>query len=191
MASIRLRSTSSSPCSIHAQHLSASCATARVMRPCARTSREIARAAQQAIGDARRPAAAARDFYRAIVVHRNVQNLRGAIHNLDQIFRLVKIQPVHDAEARAQRRGNQAGARGRSDQREVVQLKRMDARARPLPDDQIDAVILHRGIEDFFDRGLQAMNLVEKKNFLRFERSQNRGQIAFAFEQRARTGLDR
>ena len=108
-----------------------------------------------------------------------------------QIVRLVKIEPMHDAEARAQRRRNQARAGRRADQREMAQRKRMNARARSLADDQVDAKIFHRRIEHFFDRGLQAMNFVQKENFLGFERSEDRGQIAFALEQRTRAGLDR
>ena len=82
------------------------------------------------------------------------------------------------------------GARGGADQREAIQLKRMNARARPLPDHQIDAIILHRGIENLLDGGHQAMNFVEKENFARFERSEDGGQVALALEQRAGTGLD-
>ena len=105
---------------------------------------------------------------------------------ISKIFGLVKIQPVHDAETRAQRRGDEAGASGGADQREMAQLKRMNARARALADDQVDSKIFHGGIENFFDGGLQAVNFVEKENFFGFERSENRGQIAFAFEQTGR-----
>ena len=38
--------------------------------------------------------------------------------------------------------------------------------------------------------GNQAMNFVEKKYFALFERSEDRGQVALAFEQRAGTGFD-
>src|SRR6266513_2099413 len=39
----------------------------------------------------------------------------------------------------------------------------MNARARPLADDQVYAKIFHCRIEDFLDRGLQTVNLVEKE----------------------------
>src|SRR5580704_8648946 len=66
----------------------------------------------------------------------------------------------------------------------------MDAGAGTLANDEIDAEIFHGGIEDFFDGGLQAMNFVEKENFLFFERGENGGEIAFAFEERASAGFD-
>src|SRR5882762_196968 len=107
-----------------------------------------------------------------------------------QILRLIKIEAVDDAETRAERCGDQTGAGGGADQREMVQMKRMNARARSLSDDEIDAKILHRRIEHFFDCGLQAVNFVEEKYFAGFQRGENRGQIAFAIEQRAGAGLD-
>src|SRR5437762_3719848 len=66
----------------------------------------------------------------------------------------------------------------------------MNARAGALADDQIDAEILHRRIEYFLDRGLQAMNFVEEENFFTLKRSKDRGEISFAFEQGAGAGFD-
>src|SRR6266702_3677898 len=153
--------------------------------------RKIARAAQQAIGDARRAAAAARDFFSATFVHLDVQNFRRAVNDDQQIRRLVKIQPVHDAEPRAQRRGNQSRAGRRADQREMPQRKGMNSRAWALADDQVHAEIFHRGIEHFFDGGLQAVNFVEKENLFLFERGQDRCQVTFALQQRPGAGFDR
>ena len=45
----------------------------------------------------------------------------------------------------------------------------MDARAGPLADDEIDAKIFHRRIQNFLDGGLKAVNFVEKENFAQFE----------------------
>src|SRR5712664_2257430 len=108
-----------------------------------------------------------------------------------QILRLIKIETMDDAETRTERRGDQSGAGGGADQREMVQMKWVNARARSLSDDQVHAKILHRRIEHFFDGGLQAVNFVEEKYFAGFQRGENRGQIAFAIEQRARAGFYR
>src|SRR6266567_1191457 len=176
---------------VHTQHLQ--CFLRHRARDTARRAhfRKIARAPQQAVGDARRSAAAARDFFGAAFVHLDIQNFRRAVNDDQQIRRLVKIQPVHDAEPRAQRRGNQPRAGRRADQREVPQRKGMNPRARPLSDNQVDAEIFHRGIKHFFDGGLQAVNFVEKENLFLFERSQDRRQVALALQQRPRAGLDR
>jgi len=66
----------------------------------------------------------------------------------------------------------------------------MDARARPLADDQVHPKIFHCRIEDFFDRGLQTVNLVEKENLLFFQCGKDGRQVAFALEQRTRACLD-
>src|SRR5216683_7433621 len=72
----------------------------------------------------------------------------------------------------------------------MAEGKGMDAGSRALADDEVDAKIFHGGIEDFFDGGLQAMDFVEKENFLGFEGSEDGGKVAFALEQRAGAGLD-
>src|SRR6266851_409623 len=53
---------------------------------------KIAGAAQQAIGDARRSAAAASDFFGAAFVHFDGKNSGGAMQDDQQIFRLVKSE---------------------------------------------------------------------------------------------------
>ena len=63
----------------------------------------------------------------------------------------------------------------------------MHARARALPDDQVDAKVLHRRIENFLERGLQAVNFIEEEEIARIERREYRGEVAFFLEQRARS----
>jgi hypothetical protein len=98
---------------------------------------------------------------------------------------------VNDAEAGAQGSGDEAGARGGANQREMAEGKWMNAGTGTLSNDEVDTKIFHGGIEDFFDSGLQAVNLVEKENLFGFEGSENRGEVAFAFEKRAGAGLNR
>ncbi len=66
----------------------------------------------------------------------------------------------------------------------------MDAGAGALADDQVDAKVFHRGVEDFLDGRLQAVNLVEEEDFFGFERSEDCCQVAFAFEQGAGASFD-
>src|SRR5467141_804275 len=66
----------------------------------------------------------------------------------------------------------------------------MDPRPGALSDHQINPVILHRRVQNFLDRGNQAVNFIEEENFTLLERSEDRGQVALAFQQRAGTGLD-
>ncbi len=107
---------------------------------------EIAGTAQQTVGNARRAAAAAGNFLGAGFVHLDVKDFCRAAQNDQQIFRLVKIETMHDAETRSQRRCDQPGARGGADKRELAQMKWVNARAGALADHQVHAKILHRGI---------------------------------------------
>ncbi len=66
----------------------------------------------------------------------------------------VEIQPHRNAEAVAQRIGEQARARGCADQCEFRQFDLHRARCRPLADNQIELEILHRRIEHLLPCGL-------------------------------------
>ena len=70
------------------------------------------------------------------------------------------------------------------------QVQTMRARARSLADDDVELVILHRRIEDFFDVGLKPVNLVDEQHVAKFEIRQNGGEIAFELDQRAGGGAE-
>ncbi len=67
----------------------------------------------------------------------------------------------------------------------------MNPRTRSLANNQVHAKIFHRGIQYFLDGGLQAVDFIQKENFLFFERREDRCQITFALQQRSGAGLDR
>src|SRR2546426_4173375 len=52
-----------------------------------------------------------------------------------------------------------------------------------LADDDVEFEILHCGIKDLFDVGLQAMNLVDKQNVAEFEIRQYRREVTFQLDQ--------
>jgi hypothetical protein len=150
---------------------------------------EITRASKKAIGDARRSTAASGDFFSTSIVHLNVQNFGGAVEDDEQIFRFVKIEAMHNAEARTKRRGDESGTGGGADEREMIQVEGMNARARPLSDDEIDAKVFHGRVKNFLDGGLQAMNFVEKENLLGLKRGEYGREVSFAFEKRTSAGF--
>ena len=152
---------------------------------------EVAHAAQQAIGDARSAAAAARHLFGAA--------------RLQEGWR--EFAPSGAKSRRDPRAGNtpaDARCRSASAAGAVIRPARVVAPTSvkrfklngwmrapgTLTDDEIDPVILHGGIENLFDCGKQAMNLVEEKHLADFERGENRGEIALALEQRTGTGFD-
>ena len=90
----------------------------------------IAHTPQQAVGHARSAAAAPRDFGAPSRSMAMLKNFRRPLDDAQQILRRVELQPVHDAESRAQRRHDQPGARGGADQGEAFNLIGMHARTR-------------------------------------------------------------
>ena len=102
---------------------------------------------------------------RGLAVDRHAENPRRPPHDLPHVGLGVEVQPLHDAEAAAQRRGEQAGARRGADQREPLQRHLDRPRARPLPDHDVELVVLHRRIEDLLDRRRHAVDLVDEQDF--------------------------
>ncbi len=70
--------------------------------------REVAHAAQQPPGDARRAARAARDLVGAVGGHADAEHARAAVDDLLELRLGIEIEPHRDAEAVAQRIGEQA-----------------------------------------------------------------------------------
>src|SRR2546423_13748834 len=77
-----------------------------------------------------------------------------------QFLHGIEIKPVNDTESGSQWSGDESCARRRADEREAPQVQTMRACARTLADDDIEFVILHRGIEDLFDGRLQTMDFI-------------------------------
>ena len=69
---------------------------------------EVAHPAEQAAGDARGAARAAGDFVGAVLGDRGVEQAGGAAHDLLELGDGVEIEADRDAEAVAQRGGEQA-----------------------------------------------------------------------------------
>ncbi len=106
---------------------------------------EVAHAAQQAVGDARRAARTGGELGRRLVVDRDPEDACRAPHDRGELVLGVVLESLPDAEAVAQRRGEQSGARGRADQREGRHREADAARRRPLADHDVDLEILHGG----------------------------------------------
>ena len=103
-----------------------------------------------------------------------------------QLRMIVELQPLHDAEAVAQRRGQQPGARGRADQRERRQVELDRARAGTLADHDVELKVLHRRIQDLLDDRAQPMDLVDEQHVVRLQVRQQRREIAGALDHRPR-----
>ena len=123
---------------------------------------------------------------RAGVVDLEPEDARGAQDDLAQLVAPVEVEPLHDPEAVAKRRSQEAGARRRADQRERRQVELDRAGGRPLPDHDVELEVLERGIEDLLDHRAQAMDLVHEEDVARLEIGQDRGEVARPLEHGSR-----
>ena len=185
------RSVRSRPSSSTSSSSSASSAISGVIAPAWRTSatsrtRRRIRFATRGVPRERRAISSAASS--AISTPR----IRGRAHARSRASSrgLVVAEPERHSEAVAQRRGQQPGARRRADQRERRQVERQRARSRPLADDDVEAKVLERRVEDLLDGAVQPVDLVDEQDVARLERGEDRGEVALALERRARDGAD-
>ena len=122
--------------------------------------------------------------------HADPEHARAALHDQLQFVDGVELEPDRDAEAVAQRRREEPGAGRRADQRELRQLDLDRARRRPLADDQVELVVLHGRIEDFLDRRVEAVDLVDEEHVALLEVGELRGEVAGLGDHRAGGGAE-
>ena len=123
-------------------------------------------------------------------VSAHAQLLRAAVDDQLQLLGGVEHQAEGNAEPVAQRRGQQAGAGGGADQGEGRQVDAHAARRRALADDQVELEVLHRRVEHFLDRRLQAVDLVDEQDVARLQVGQDGGQVAGALDHRPGGGAE-
>ncbi len=124
---------------------------------------EITHAAEQPPGNARGATTAPRNFMFALGAGRGAEQAGGAGDDLLEFADRVKVQPDRDSEAVAQRRGQQSLAGGGTDQGEVGQVDSHRAGRGTLADHQVEGSIFHRRVEDFLDRWIEAVDLVDEQ----------------------------
>ena len=112
-----------------------------------------------------------------------------ALDDQRQVLGAVVLEPVADAEAVAQRRGQQPRAGGRADQREGGERQGDGAGARALAEDHRQLAVLHRRVERLLDRAAEAVDLVDEEDAAGLQRGEEGGDVGLALERRAR-GLD-
>src|SRR5947209_5501004 len=149
----------------------------------------VADPSQEAVGDARRAAGAGGDGEGSVGLDRDAEDLGGTLDDRGEVLLRVQVEAVGDAEAVAQRRRQEAGSGGRSDQRELRQVERHHARARALPDGDRELAVLHRRIEGLLERAREPVDRVYEEDGARLERGQERRHVPLALEHRS-GGLD-
>ncbi|MNV35862.1 hypothetical protein D3C71_1273230 [compost metagenome] len=147
--------------------------------------RIVAYATQQAVGDTRGAACAAGDLACAFGAAINAEDAGRTPHDAGQLFGRIELQALHDAEAVAQRRGQQAGAGGCTNQRKRRQIELDRTCGRAVADHDVDLEVFHRRIQHFLDHGREAMDFVDEQHVVRLQVGQQRRQITGLFDHRA------
>ena len=124
--------------------------------------RDIPHPAQQAAGNAGGASGPARDLDGAFVGKGKTEQAGAPDDDLTEFLGGIEYQPQRNAEPVAQRCRQQTGTRGGPDQRKRRQVDPHASRRRPFADDQIELEVFHRGVQDFLDRWLQAMDFVDE-----------------------------
>ena len=101
---------------------------------------------------------------------------------------IVVIEPRGHTEARPKGRAYHPSARGRANQCELWQIKAQTSRLRPLVDDDVQPVILHRRVKIFLDRRLQPMDFIDEKHVAFFQAGQETGKFTSLLNHRT-TGV--
>ena len=141
--------------------------------------REIADAAQKAISNARSAPAAARDFVRSFAGDGNIQKTRGALDDARERVFLVGLEGEHQAEAAAKRRAEQALARSGSDGGKTGQGNGVSARAGSGANQDIEAEIFQRAVQDLFNVRNQSVNFVDEEDLTLLHVRQHAGEVEF------------
>ena len=150
---------------------------------------DVAHAAQDAVGDARRAARAPGDLLGGLVGDLDGEDARRAPDDAGELVGLVVVEPEGHPEAVAERRRQQARARRRADEREGRQVERERARRRALADDDVDAEVLERRVEHLLGGAVEAVDLVDEEDVALLERGQDRRHV-LPLERRAGDGAE-
>ena len=150
---------------------------------------EVAHLSQQAIGDAGRASGPPGDLGRAADIGVHFEDPRGALHDRHKVVDGVEVEPGHQSETVAQRSGDETGAGGGADQGERGQVQRDGAGRGALAEHDVDAEVLHGGIQDLFDGAGQAVDLVDEQDVTGLELGEHGRQITGPLQGGPRGGL--
>src|SRR5439155_23956529 len=124
----------------------------------------IADPLQQPVDDPWRSSAAPRDRPCRAGIDLDIEDSIRSLDDLDELIVAVEVEPVRRPEPVAQRRADPPGAGRRADAREGLEAQPQRPRRRPLADQHVECVVLHRGIEDLLDGPIQAVDLVDEQD---------------------------
>ena len=89
----------------------------------------------------------------------------------------IKLQPQQQPKPRPQRRRKQSRPRSRAHKRERLHIHGVRARRRPLPDHDVELVVLQRGIKNLFQRRLQPVHFIDEEHLPVVQIGKDGGQL--------------
>ena len=124
------------------------------------------------------------------MVDRHAQDGCRARHDLGKLLDRVVIQAIRNAKAVAQRASQHTRAGRCRHQRKLGDIEANRASGRTFTDHDIERKVLHSGIQDFLDRPIKAVDLVNKQHVTRLQVSQDGCQVTGARNSGAARRLD-
>src|SRR2546423_9831586 len=118
------------------------------------------------------------------ILELNIEDVGRSFADRLEVLRRIEIQMKVDSETATQRRRDQSLPGCGANQSELRQLELDRARTRALPDQKIETEVFHRRIKFFFERGEQAMNLVDEEHVAFLQIRQQRRNIASLLNRR-------
>ena len=126
------------------------------------------------------------DFGSAVGRQRDAEQCGAAAEHLLELGLVVEVQVADEAEPVVHRAGQQTGPGGGADQGERRDVERDRGGARALAEHDVDAEVLHRGVQQLLRGPGDAVDLVDEQHLARPRRGQDRDEVAGALDRRAR-----
>ena len=115
---------------------------------------------------------------------RHAEHRRRALDDPLELFGLVVLEVGGEAEAVAQRVGQQPRPRRRADEGERREVERDARRPGALADHDVDAEVLHREVQHLLGGARHAVHLVDEEHLAGREARQQRGEVAGVLDRR-------
>ena len=145
---------------------------------------EVAHAAQQGIGDTWRAARTPSYLHCRLLVDGLFEDARRAEDDAAQGVDVVVLEMEVDAEACAQGSREESAAGGGSDEGEGVEVYLNAACAGSAVNHDVDAVVLHGGVEIFLHYGRETVYLVYEEYVVRLQRGEDAREVTGLVEHR-------
>ena len=114
---------------------------------------------------------------RPVFRHADPKDRRTAFDDVLQFRNRIKLQPNRNTKPVAQRRCEKTQTRGGCNQSEFRKINLHRTRRWPLADNQIQLIVFHCRIKDFFNSRIEPVDLVNEKNVALFQICEQSGEV--------------